>query len=105
MKTISILISAVALAATGTAFAQTSPSGSSKMTQAECTSLWSSLDAGKSGSLSEAQSKNAVANFATADVNKDGKLSQTEFMTTCNQGGVTSRGMTGNDKPSTPSTK
>ena len=106
MKTISILISAVALAATGTAFAQTSPTGgSSKMTQAECTSLWSSLDAGKSGSLSEAQSKNAVANFTTADVNKDGKLSRTEFMTTCNQGGVTSRGMTGNDKPSTPSTK
>ena len=105
MKTISILISTAALAVAGTAFAQTSPSGSTKMSQAECTSLWSSLDASKSGSLSEAQSKNAVSNFTSADSDKDGKLSQTEFMTACNQGGVTSRGMTGSDKPSTPSTK
>ena len=105
MKTISILISAAALAVAGTALAQTSPSGSTKMSQAECTSLWSSLDASKSGSLSEAQSKNAVSNFTSADTDKDGKLSQTEFMTACNQGGVTSRGMTGSDKPSTPSTK
>jgi hypothetical protein len=105
MKTISILISTAALAVAGTAFAQTSPSGSTKMSQAECTSLWSSLDASKSGSLSEAQSKNAVSNFTSADSDKDGKLSQTEFMTACNQGGVTSRGMTGSDKPSTPTTK
>ena len=103
MRTISILISAAALAAAGSAFAQTSPSGSTKMSQAECTSLWSSLDTSKSGSLSEAQAKTSVPNFTTADTDKDGKLSQTEFMTTCNQGGVTSRGLTGSGSPSTPS--
>jgi hypothetical protein len=99
MKT--ILISAVALVFAGTAFAQTSPSDSTKMSQAECTSLWSSLDTSKSGSLSQAQANNAVPNFSTADANKDGKLSQSEFMTACGQGGVTSRGMTGTGKPST----
>ena len=104
MKTIPILISSLALAVAGTAFAQTSPSGSTKMSQADCTSLWSSLDASKAGSLSEVQSKNAVSNFTSADTDKDGKLSQTEFMTACNQGGVTSRGMTGSDTPSSPST-
>jgi hypothetical protein len=103
MRTIPILVSATALAVTGTAFAQTSPSGSTKMSQAECTSLWSSLDTGKTGNISEAQSKNAVSNFTSADTDKDGKLSQTEFMTACNQGGVSSRGMTGSDTPSTPS--
>jgi hypothetical protein len=103
MKTIPILISSLALAVAGTAFAQTSPSGATKMSQAECTSLWSSLDASKSGSISEAQSKSAVSNFNTADTDKDGKLSQTEFMTACNQGGVTSRGLTGSGTPSTPS--
>jgi len=104
MRTIPILVSAAALAVAGTAFAQTTPSGSTKMSQAECTSLWSSLDSSKAGSLSESQSKNAVSNFTSADTDKDGKLSQTEFMTACNQGGVTSRGMTGSGSPSTPST-
>jgi hypothetical protein len=103
MRTIPILVSAAALAMAGTAFAQTSPSGSTKMSQAECTALWSSLDTGKTGNISEAQSKNAVSNFTSADTDKDGKLSQTEFMTACNQGGVSSRGMTGSDTPSTPS--
>jgi hypothetical protein len=102
MRTTPILASAAGLAITGTAFAQTS--GSTKMSQAECTSLRSSLDSGKTGSISEAQSKNAVTNFTSADTDKGGKLSRTEFMTACNQGGVTSRGMTGSDTPSTPPT-
>ena len=108
MKTISILSLAAALAMAGTAFAQTSPSGSTKMSQAECTKLWSSLDTSKAGSLTAAQANTVVPNFASADANKDGKLSQSEFMTACGNGGVASRGLTGTDspsKPTTPSTK
>lgn len=43
--------------------------------------------------------------FTSADTNKDGKLSQSEFMSACATGGVISRGMTGTGttKPATPS--
>ena len=36
-----------------------------------------------------------MSNFTSADTDKNGKLSETEFMSACNQGGVTSRGMIG----------
>lgn len=111
MKALSIFGFAAALAMAGTAFAQTSPpaSNKAKMSQADCVSLWSSLDTNKAGSLTEAQSKGAVTNFKAADVNNDGKLSQSEFTTTCANGGVISRGLTGTETtpkaPSGPTSK
>ena len=102
MQVVSILGFAAALAVAGTAFAQTTPPAGTgtKMSAADCTSLWSKLDAGKSGSLTQSQAKDAVTNFKAADINNDGKLDQTEFTTACNQGDVISRGMTGTDTPS-----
>jgi hypothetical protein len=106
MKTLPIIGFAAALAMAGTAFAQsqtTPPAGNKKMSAADCTALWSSLDTAKAGSLTEAQAKSAVPNFAAADTNKDGKLSQSEFTSACSSGLVTgsgSRGMTGTDTPS-----
>ena len=102
MKVVSILSFAAALAVAGTAFAQTTPPAGTgtKMSAADCTSLWSRLDASKSGSLTESQVKDAVPNFKSADTNNDGKLSQSEFSTACTKGDVISRGLTGTDTPS-----
>jgi hypothetical protein len=110
------VLSAAALAfiLTGAAVAQgtTSPgstaspgSGATKMSAAECTSSWNQLDTGKSGKVSETQAKSMVTDFSSADTNKDGNLTQTEFMDACEKGLVTaaagsgtgSRGMTGSD--------
>ena len=99
MKTVSILGFAAALALAGNALAQsgTSSGPSTKMSQSDCTSLWSKMDAGKSGSLTESQVKDSVPNFKSADTNQDSKLSQSEFMTACSNGGVISRGLTGTE--------
>jgi hypothetical protein len=101
MKAISIVGFVAALALAGTAFAQTTPPAGkgTKMSAADCASLWSKLDASKSGSLTESQAKDAVTNFKAADINNDGKLDQNEFTTACNQGDVISRGLTGTDTP------
>jgi hypothetical protein len=66
-----------------------------KMTQAECQSLWNRADAGKSGSVSEAQAKAYVTDFKAVDANSDGKLSQTEFQAGCDKGQVHSSATTG----------
>jgi EF-hand domain pair len=108
------LASSVALAAlliAGSAFAQTTTapkSGTTKMSQSDCTAAWNRLDTAKSGSVSEAQVQGVVTDFKAADTNNDGKLTQSEFMAACNKGLVTAssgsgsggRGMTGTDSPS-----
>jgi hypothetical protein len=108
------LASSVALAAlliAGSAFAQTTTapkSGTTKMSQSDCTAAWNRLDTAKSGSVSEAQAQGVVTDFKAADTNNDGKLTQSEFMAACNKGLVTAssgsgsggRGMTGTDSPS-----
>ena len=107
---------ALAFALTGAALAQstTSPStgstsGATKMSQADCTASWTQLDASKKGTVSKTEAQPMVTDFDKADTNKDGNLSQTEFMSACQSGLVTaskgtgagSRGMTGTDsKPS-----
>src|SRR5689334_9763161 len=104
---------ALAVALTGAAVAQstTSPSTGSaapsatKMTQADCTARWTRLDSTKSGSLSKTQVQSVVTDFDAADTNKDGNLSQSEFMSACQKGLVTassatgagSRGLSGSD--------
>ncbi|HWB47222.1 MAG TPA: hypothetical protein VG900_17450 [Hyphomicrobiaceae bacterium] len=107
MKLTGLFAAAVALAVAAPAFAQTTtaPKAGAKMSQAECTSAWTKLDASKSGNVTQTQATGVVTDFKTADTNKDGKLSQTEFMSACNKGLVTastasgagSRGMTGSE--------
>jgi hypothetical protein len=83
------------------------------MSQAECSSSWTRLDSAKTGKVSETQAKSDVTNFSAADTDKDGNLTQSEFMSACDKGLVTasgqtgtgSRGMSGDDlKTQTPST-
>jgi len=94
-----------------TAFAQTSGSsgtsaatGSSmKMSQSECQSLWGKADAGKAGSLTQAQAQPYVTDFNAADTNKDGKLTSAEFLSACQQGHVKSSATTGSSTGATGS--
>ena len=104
----SVAIAALLMA--GSAFAQTATapkSGTTKMSQSDCTAAWNRLDTAKSGSVSQAQAQGVVTDFKAADTNNDGKLSQSEFMAACDKGLVTAssgtasggRGMTGTDSP------
>jgi hypothetical protein len=94
--TVSAAVLAGMLAA-GSAMAQTTtaPKTLMKITQAECTSLWNTLDASKAGSVSEAQARSHVANFQSVDTNKDGKLSRAEFQAGCDKGQVHGSASTG----------
>jgi hypothetical protein len=93
-------VTALALMLGGAAFAQTPPgaspgAGATKMTQAECQSLWNRLDSAKSGSVTEAQAQAYVTDFKAVDANSDGKLSQAEFNAGCNKGQVHGTATTG----------
>jgi len=115
MRTIAS-VAAIVCTLTFAAQAQTTTSpgtGSTKMSQAECSSSWTRLDSAKTGKVSETQAKSDVTNFSAADTDKDGNLTQSEFMSACDKGLVTasgqtgtgSRGMSGDDlKTQTPST-
>src|SRR5215467_10456126 len=88
----SIAIAALLMA--GSAFAQTATapkSGTTKMSQSDCTAAWNRLDTAKSGSVSQAQAQGIVTDFKAADTNHDGKLTQSEFMVACDKGLVTCR--------------
>jgi hypothetical protein len=85
-------IAAPAMAQTTTAPA---PSGAIKLSQAQCTSIWSKLDAGKSGSVAQAAAQPYVADFKAVDANNDGKLSQAEFTSACDKGMVHDTASTG----------
>ena len=84
-----ILAIALSAASAGGAYAQstTSPGTSSgtQVSHAECSSNWTSLSGG-SGDLSQSQAQGAISKFSDADTNSDGKLSQTEFMSACQRG-------------------
>jgi hypothetical protein len=96
---------AVAQGTTSPGTGSASPGGAAKMSQAECSASWTQLDASKSGKVSKSQAQSVVSDFTAADTDKDGNLTQTEFMSACQKGLVTaakgtgagSRGMTGTD--------
>lgn len=104
----------ISLVLVGPGFAQTStsPAGATKMSQADCTSEWSKLDTSNTGSIGQPQVQSSISDFSSADTDKDGKLSRTEFMSACDKGlvrssaagtGTGTRGMTGNGTtPATP---
>lgn len=68
----------------------TTGSGMTKMSQSECESVWSRLDASKSGKVSEAQAQTYVTDFKSVDTNNDGQLSRAEFLAGCDKGMVKS---------------
>jgi hypothetical protein len=108
----SLAVISLALAGPGIAQTSTSLGGATKMSQSDCTSEWSKLDTSNTGSVGQPQAQSLIADFSSADTDKDGKLSRTEFMSACDKGlvrssavgtGTGSRGMTGDGTtPSTP---
>jgi|GEM_PF-3597242 len=83
-------------AVAGPAFAQMKDKGSAtKMTQAECESLWNRADGAKAGSLTQSQAQPFVKNFSAVDNNGDGRISRAEFLQGCDAGQVESGAGTG----------
>jgi hypothetical protein len=96
----SILLAGGALAQTsgstpGSTSGSTSGAAGQKMSQAECQTLWSKVDAQSSGSVTQAQAQTYVSDFKSADANNDGRLSSTEFQSACQRGLVRSSAATG----------
>jgi hypothetical protein len=91
----------LALAASASSFAQgttgqqSGTSGTMKMTQAECESMWNRADSARSGSLSQSQAQSYVTNFSAVDTNSDSNLSRSEFLAGCDKGLVQSSASTG----------
>jgi hypothetical protein len=58
-----------------------------KQAQAQdCTGMWKRADVGNKGILDGKQLDKFRSVLNTVDTNKDGKISQTEFMTACQKG-------------------
>ncbi len=79
-------IAALLVAFGAPALVQTASAANTKMSKADCQSLWGRADASGSGSLTGAQAQPYVTNFAKVDTNADGKLSSTEFLNGCQKG-------------------
>lgn len=101
LKAFTVASAVAGLALGGLAFAQTKPAptspgaGATKMSAAECQSLWNKLDTAKSGSVSETMAQPHVTDFDAVDTNSDGKLSQTEFQAGCDKGQIRASATTG----------
>ena len=111
MRMVASLAATAVLAIAVPALAQTTTapkSGATKMSHADCTAAWTKLDPSKAASVSQSQAQGVVTDFKAADANKDGKLTQAEFMAACDKGLVTAsaasgsggRGMTGSESTS-----
>lgn len=61
-----------------------------KMSDSQCSTLWTQALAGASGDLAMDKAKPYVKDFKTTDKNGDNKLSQAEWTEACNQGWVES---------------
>jgi hypothetical protein len=95
IKSLSVGAATLAFGAAGlaTAFAQTPVD--MKMTEAQCSTLWTQAHAGSSGDLAMESAMPYVKDFKKADKNKDNKLSQTEWTDACKQGGIQSSSSSG----------
>lgn len=88
-------IACFAVAAPAAAQTSKSQGPATKLTQAQCESLWNQADSAKAGSLTQAQAQLYVKNFGAVDSNRDGKISRSEFSQGCNAGQVESSAGTG----------
>ncbi len=96
-KILSLGAATLAFSAAGLslAFAQAPVPSATKLTQAQCATLWTQALAGSSGDLAMDKATPYVTDFKKADKNGDTKLSQTEWTDACNQGWVQSSASTG----------
>ncbi len=87
----SYLVCGIALM--GAAAAET---GSMKMTQADCQTLWKQLDVNSTGSVPQASAQPyAAGDFKGIDLDADGKLSSSEFQKGCESGMLKNSASTG----------
>ena len=92
------------------AFAQTNnPSGSTKLSQSECTNLWQQANKSGAAGLTQSQSAAYVSDFKAANPDGDTTIDQNEWLAACNKGLVhsssstgTSSGASGSDGASKP---
>jgi hypothetical protein len=69
------------------------PAGVAQTTSpGDCTALWKEADASVSGALTKAQAQPYVTDFSAVDIDKDGIISNTEFLTGCSTGQVRKSG-------------
>lgn len=61
-----------------------------KLTDAQCTTLWSKASGGATGDLAMYKAQPFVKDFKKADINADSKLSETEWKEACAKGWVMS---------------
>lgn len=101
---LSLLLGMSAALAQTTAPTTTPPSGSMQMSQAQCDSMWSKMNASGGASVSEAQAKSYTTSFSQVDTNKDGQLSQTEFNMGCQKGMFMDSATTGSGTGTTGTT-
>ena len=86
------------------AFAQTnSPSGATKLSQSECTSLWQQANKGGAAGLTQSQSAPYVSDFKAANPDGDTTIDQNEWLAACNKGLVKSSTSTGTSSGSSGS--
>lgn len=57
-------------------------------TPSDCMALWNEADASASGALTKQQAQPFVTDFTAVDTDKDGKISNAEFMVGCSAGQV-----------------
>ena len=86
------LAAALSLAPLSIAYAETQANAPAdmKMTDAQCTTIWSQASAGATGDLAMDKAKPFVKDFKLADVNADAKLSAAEWKAACAKGWVMS---------------
>lgn len=94
MKKLAIASALVVLSTTGVC-AQTPQKSPTKLSQAECDSLWNQANPSNAATISQSQASNYVSDFKAANPDNDGSLDKAEFSKACNMGLVRGSGSTG----------
>lgn len=92
-----IIASALALVSATAVNAQSQkPAGAAtKLSQAECESLWSQANPSNAATISQSQAQPFVTDFKAANPDGDGTLDKNEFSKACSMGLVKSSASTG----------
>lgn len=89
-KSLSVSATALVFAITGSLAVSGQTPADMKLTDAQCSTLWTQALAGSSSDLSKEQAMPYVTDFKKADTSGDNQLSQTEWTAACEQGWVRS---------------